>query len=202
VNEYRSVLERAGSNFPPLDLEHESIVRRRDRKRRNQRIAAGLVGIAVFVTAVWVVTSGGAFDRSTPTVPGSKTGPAQTALPPARAQSAPDVHNQVPCRHATVAAMARLELTDMGDRIRVRFEVHRSPVGHSWRIVLRHRRYGPCCDPRQGQVFFLGFRRASENGDLAVERSALDHESVGDGFSAKARDRQTGQYCALLAGIE
>ena len=35
-----------------------SVLRRRDRKRRNQRIAAGVVGIAVFVAAVWIVTSG------------------------------------------------------------------------------------------------------------------------------------------------
>jgi hypothetical protein len=71
VNEYRSVLERAGSNFAPLDLELESILRRRDRKRRNQRIAAGVVGIAVFVAAVWIVTTGGPFDRAqTPAVPG------------------------------------------------------------------------------------------------------------------------------------
>jgi WD40 repeat protein len=78
VNDYRSVLERAGSNFPPLNLELESILRRRDRKRRNQRVAAGVVGIAVFVAAVWVVTSVGSLDRSeTPAVPGSaETGPA------------------------------------------------------------------------------------------------------------------------------
>jgi hypothetical protein len=62
VNEYRSVLELAGSNFAPLDLELESILRRRDRRRRSQRIAAGVVGIAVFVAAVWIVTSGGPSD--------------------------------------------------------------------------------------------------------------------------------------------
>jgi len=79
VNEYRSVLERAGSNFAPLDLELESLLRRRDRKRRNQRIAAGVVGIAVFVAAVWVVTSVGSLDRSeAPAVPGpAETGPAE-----------------------------------------------------------------------------------------------------------------------------
>ena len=60
--EYRSVLERAGSNFAPLDLELESILRRRDRRRRSQRIAAGVVGIAVFVAAIWIVTSGGSSD--------------------------------------------------------------------------------------------------------------------------------------------
>jgi hypothetical protein len=80
VNEYRSVLERAGSTFAPLDLELESILRRRDRRRRNQRIAAGVVGIAVFVVAVWIVTSGGAFDRSTPAVPGGlETGSTQSS---------------------------------------------------------------------------------------------------------------------------
>jgi hypothetical protein len=67
VNEYRSILERAESNFAPLDLELERILHHRDRKRRNQRIAAGVVGIAVFVAAVWVVTTAGSFDRmSTP----------------------------------------------------------------------------------------------------------------------------------------
>jgi hypothetical protein len=59
----------------------ERIVRRRDRKRRNQRIAAGVVGLAVFVAAVWVVTSGGWFDRSekgvVPAVSGT-TGPTET----------------------------------------------------------------------------------------------------------------------------
>jgi hypothetical protein len=64
VNEYRSVLERAGSAFAPLDLELESILRRRDRKRRSQRIAAGVVGIAVFVAAIWIVTSGASSDRA------------------------------------------------------------------------------------------------------------------------------------------
>ena len=80
MNEYRSVLERAGSNFAPLDLELERLLRRRDRKRRNQRIAAGVVGIAVFVAAVWGVTAGLPFDQSqTSVVPGGDvTGPAET----------------------------------------------------------------------------------------------------------------------------
>jgi hypothetical protein len=64
VNEYRSVLERAGSNFDPLDLDLKRLLRRRDRKRRNQRIAAGVVGIALFVAAVWIVTSAWSFDRT------------------------------------------------------------------------------------------------------------------------------------------
>ena len=47
MNEYRSVLERAGANFAAPDLPLERILRRRDRKRRNQRIAAGAMGIGV-----------------------------------------------------------------------------------------------------------------------------------------------------------
>ena len=50
----------------------EAVLRRRDRKRRNRRIAAGVVGIAVFVAAVLVVTSGGVFHHTgTPAAPGA-----------------------------------------------------------------------------------------------------------------------------------
>ena len=55
-----SVMERV--ELRPFTLEgfHD----RRDHKRRNQRIAAGAVGIAVFVAAVWFVTSGASSDRT------------------------------------------------------------------------------------------------------------------------------------------
>jgi hypothetical protein len=81
VTEYRSVLERLASHAPEPDLELERILRRRDRKRRNQRIAAGVVGIAVFVAAVWIVRDVALLDRSeTSVIPGgsSTTGPAET----------------------------------------------------------------------------------------------------------------------------
>ena len=58
----RGEMERAGSPSYSFD----DLGRRRDRKRRNQRIAAGVVGIAVFVAAIWVVTTVGSFDRTTP----------------------------------------------------------------------------------------------------------------------------------------
>ena len=58
----RQEMERAGSPSYSFD----DLGRRRDRKRRNQRIAAGVVGIAVFVAAIWVVTTAGSFDRTTP----------------------------------------------------------------------------------------------------------------------------------------
>jgi hypothetical protein len=67
--------ERAARSVVVPDGRFEDLLRRRDRKRRNQRITAGVVGIAVFVAAVWIVTSGGAFDRTeTP----AATGPAET----------------------------------------------------------------------------------------------------------------------------
>jgi hypothetical protein len=76
----RQVFERVMHGFVPPDDSLDRLVRRRDRKRRNQRIAAGVVGIAVFVAAVWIVTTVGSSDRSTPAVPGgSETGPTQTA---------------------------------------------------------------------------------------------------------------------------
>jgi hypothetical protein len=80
MTDLRTILERGvGGATPPPDG-FERILRRRDRKRRNQRIAAGVVGIAVFVAAVWVVISVGSFDRTqTPAVPGpAETGPAET----------------------------------------------------------------------------------------------------------------------------
>jgi Tol biopolymer transport system component len=57
----------------------DDLLRRRDRKRRNQRIAAGVVGIAVFVAAVWIVTSGLSFDRTEQ--PAIQPTPSPTAFP-------------------------------------------------------------------------------------------------------------------------
>jgi WD40 repeat protein len=60
----------------------ESTLRRRGRKRRNQRITAGVVGIAVFVAAVWIVTSGGWLNRTqTPAVQPTPTPPASLHHP-------------------------------------------------------------------------------------------------------------------------
>ena len=74
------VLERFEPLFDAPEPSFDGFLRRRDRKRRSQRIAAGVVGIAVFVAAVVVVTSVGSLDRSeTSVVPGQDvTGPAET----------------------------------------------------------------------------------------------------------------------------
>ena len=80
MSEHTKLFERAGARYEPPDLPMDGLLKRRDRKRRNQRIAAGVVGIAVFVSAVWIVTTVGSSDRSTPAVPGgSETGPTQTS---------------------------------------------------------------------------------------------------------------------------
>jgi hypothetical protein len=77
VIDEREIVRRAVEALDPPEPAFERLRHRRDRKRRNQRITAGIVGIAVFVAAVWVVTSGGVFDRSeTSVVPGGDvTGP-------------------------------------------------------------------------------------------------------------------------------
>jgi hypothetical protein len=64
------VLERFAPLFEAPEPSFEGFLRRRDRKRRNQRLAAGVVGIAVFLAAVWIVTTGGPFDLSKPAVSG------------------------------------------------------------------------------------------------------------------------------------
>ena len=79
MSDLRTIMERGvGGAAPPPDG-FERMLRRRDRNQRNQRITAGLVGIAVFVAAVWIVTTSGPFDRAlTPGGGGTATGPTVT----------------------------------------------------------------------------------------------------------------------------
>jgi hypothetical protein len=72
------LLERESRTVDLEPGDFERLVRRRDRKRRNQRIAAGVVGIAVFVAAVWIVTSGLSLLRSEKSVVPGGTGLVQT----------------------------------------------------------------------------------------------------------------------------
>jgi hypothetical protein len=55
-------LERFAFLFETPEPSPKGFLRRRVRKRSNQRIAAGVVGIAVFVAA-WIAAAGGPFDR-------------------------------------------------------------------------------------------------------------------------------------------
>ena len=63
-------LERIARRIPIPDPAYERLLRRRDRKLRNQRIAAGFVGIAVFVAAVSIVWGVSPDRTETPAVPG------------------------------------------------------------------------------------------------------------------------------------
>jgi len=79
-NDRFDVLDRLAPLFEAPEPSFEAFLRRRDRKRRNQRIEAGVVGIAIFVAAVWAVTTGGSFNRTNqPAIKPTPTPPAGTA---------------------------------------------------------------------------------------------------------------------------
>jgi Tol biopolymer transport system component len=65
MNDTRRLIEQVGEGAPFPSDAFERMLRRRDRKRRNQRLVAASVGIAVFVAAIVVLLSGNPFDRST-----------------------------------------------------------------------------------------------------------------------------------------
>jgi transglutaminase superfamily protein/transglutaminase TgpA-like protein len=81
MSELKALLERAERAVSVVPLPSDGLdglQRRRDRNRRRQRLSAGVLGIAVFVAAVGVVTTGLPFVRTeTPVVPGAAgNGPA------------------------------------------------------------------------------------------------------------------------------
>jgi hypothetical protein len=115
------------------------------------------------------------------------------------ASAAPDAVRQRTCSDG---ARSRLELTNLGEfyvptGIRVRFEIHRSPAGHSWRITLRAEQ-SPFFGPDLGRVF-RGTGVASDSGDLTVE---IRRDGIFGLVQAKAVDTQTGQVCMVSAEIE
>ena len=200
----RAALERAEQQFSEPNVDIESVRRRSYQRNRNQRIAAGVVGIAVFVAAVWIVTSGLSLDRSEKSVAPAgevtgpaETGPMETAPPPALASGAPDVVKQGTCSDG---ARWRLELTNLvpvdQNRIRLRFEVHRSPVGHSWRIHFRYKEHN--ITTIYHDVLFRDTRVASDDGVFVVQRR-IPETFHSDGVDGKAVDRQTGQVCEASA---
>ncbi len=81
MSDVRTMLKRGiGGATPPPDG-FERMLRRRDRKRRNQRITAGVLGIAVFAAAIWIIATGGPFDRSLPAATGPTGSTAPTGPP-------------------------------------------------------------------------------------------------------------------------
>jgi DNA-directed RNA polymerase specialized sigma24 family protein len=57
MNETRELLERIGGRFAFPDEAFERFARRRDRRRRNQRLAAGVLGVAITLAGVLVGAS-------------------------------------------------------------------------------------------------------------------------------------------------
>jgi len=54
MTEYTTLFEQTSARFEVPDLPLEGVLRRRDRKRRNQRIAAGAVGLAIAIASMVV----------------------------------------------------------------------------------------------------------------------------------------------------
>ncbi len=97
MSEFSDLLTRSGARYEPPVLPIDELLRRWDRKRWNHRIAAGVVGLAVFAASIWLVVGGPLvttdrpFDRTpgpagqSSTVPSSApkvTGVGLQALPP------------------------------------------------------------------------------------------------------------------------
>jgi hypothetical protein len=90
MNDLKELLDREARRVDAKPEALETVLSLRDRKRRNKRIAAGVVGVAFFVAAVWIVTTGGPFDRTkTPVAPGgTETGPPVAPDPDAESSNA------------------------------------------------------------------------------------------------------------------
>jgi hypothetical protein len=137
-------LERIARRIPIREPAYERMIRRRDRKRRNQRIAAGVVGIAVFVAAVWVVTSVGSFDRTqTPAVPGpTQTGP--TVAPDTRVPESKDNSYRIPPEGAALSTPVEGELiaeayAGFAGQVRVYADGRVISTGHNGGIIVERR---------------------------------------------------------------
>jgi hypothetical protein len=123
MTEYTKLIERLGSRYGVPDLSTDQLLTRRDRKRRNQRIMAGVVGIAVFVAAVWIVTSVKSLDRSENSVvpAGEVTGPTATGPTSAANPEAFSVSGGflgLPPEGAALSDPARGEVVANGDSYR------------------------------------------------------------------------------------
>jgi transglutaminase-like putative cysteine protease len=84
MSDLKALLERAERAVSAVPLPSDGLdglQRRLERKRRNQRLSAGVVGMAVFVSAIGIVTTGLPFDRTEPpAVPGG-AGPGPASDP-------------------------------------------------------------------------------------------------------------------------
>jgi Tol biopolymer transport system component len=67
VNETKELLRRGVGGFEPMPDAFERVLTRRDRKRRNQRVAAGVLGVAIAIGVGWLGINA---IRSTAPMPG------------------------------------------------------------------------------------------------------------------------------------
>lgn len=72
MSDPRSLLERERRRFIQADGAFERLQRRRDSKRRNQRIRAGVLGLAIAIAVGWLAVNA---IRSTPQVPTAPSEP-------------------------------------------------------------------------------------------------------------------------------
>jgi Tol biopolymer transport system component len=70
MSEYRSTLERELERLSPRRIPFDQLVRRRDRKRRDQRIRAGLLGLSIAIAVGWLCFH---LIRSTPPIPADRS---------------------------------------------------------------------------------------------------------------------------------
>jgi hypothetical protein len=112
------------------------------------------------------------------------------------AGSLSDEVDRAACRFIQPRAQAHLELTDTGDEIEARFVLHQMSLpGHRWRVVFLQADASCCAPPKADdfRVVFKGTRLATgERGDITVRRSVRNGV-----VTAKARDRETGQFCRV-----
>jgi WD40-like Beta Propeller Repeat len=74
MSEHTKLFERAGARYEPPDFRMEELLKRQDRKRRNQRIRAGALGIAIAIAVGWLGINA---IRSTPPVPADDSTPTE-----------------------------------------------------------------------------------------------------------------------------
>ena len=77
MSDYTKLFERAGARYEPPDLQMEGLLKRQDRKRRNQRIRAGVLGLAIAIAVGWLGINA---IRSTPPVPADEPTPTPAGL--------------------------------------------------------------------------------------------------------------------------
>jgi Tol biopolymer transport system component len=82
MSDVRTILERGVGGVAPPPDGFERMLRRRDRKRRNERVAAGVVGLAITIAIVLI---GASIIRSERSTPADRT-PARDTTPPLGAQ--------------------------------------------------------------------------------------------------------------------